>query len=245
MPEREFELQLEAARKDASAGIQFLFAYLGFHTVLSRNQAALDCVKQNSLFWRTIDGALHGEVFIALGRRFDHDSPYNLARLLKFTRENQQIFSLDALAARKRSQAPNADEWLPEFLAEAHVPTPADLKEMGRFVARLRATYDANYRDIRNKVLAHTEFVEDSDISTLYGRTDIGELANLLRGVQQVYEVLWQLYQNGRKPDWNYQIALPNEMLDSGIGKHNAHTLEERMIAEAATVLNALTNSDG
>ena len=243
MPEREFERQLEAARKDASVGTQFLFAYLGFHAVLSKNKEALDRVNQNSLFWKTIAGALQGEVFIALGRRFDHKSPYSLAHLLKLARENQQMFSLDALAARKRTQAGNADEWLPEFLAEAHVPTTADFKEMGRFAARLRATYHANYKDIRDKVMAHTEFVEDHDISALFGRTNIGEMANLFGGLRQINEVVWQLYNNGRQPEWNYQIALPDEILDLGIGKDDARTLEERIVAETAVVLTGLVDT--
>lgn len=240
MTSEEFEAALEMYRKEAHSGVQLLYAYLGMHAVLAGNARALEAVNRTPLFWRTIDGGLAAGFFIALGRVFDQDSRLNLDRLVKMAQDNLAIFSPDALALRKRRGANNADEWLPEFLQTAYVPSAKDFRETRKRVKKYRKIYDANYKPIRDKIFAHRELVADSDIQQAYAGTNIGELEELFGFLVHVYDVFRELLFNARKPEWNFEARCASEIVAQNLPRHDARALPERMVVEARELLEVL-----
>jgi hypothetical protein len=103
--ERAFEAELEVFRTEVEAGLQFLYAYLGLHATLANDPSALRRVNRTPLLWKTIDGALHGSAFIALGRVFDQTSDHNVDRLLGLAQRDLIIFSKERLGERKKKRA--------------------------------------------------------------------------------------------------------------------------------------------
>jgi hypothetical protein len=68
---------------------------------------------------------------------------------------------------------------------------------MRRRVAALRKLWDANYRQVRHQVFAHSEVIETSE---LFATTRIDELVEMLGSLEDLYEDLDQSQLNGRKP---------------------------------------------
>lgn len=199
-PEQLFARELEIFRTEAQVGAQFLYSYLTFNLIIGKNRKALDFVNHTPLFWNTNMGALQTSFFIVLGRIFDQTSKHNIGVLLKIAEKNANIFSKSALAARKRRENSNADEWIDDYLNHSYWPTARDFRELRKKVNDNRRIYETNYRDIRRKVYAHKEVAESADVQKLFSKTNIRELQQVFVFANALYEALWELFHNGRKP---------------------------------------------
>jgi hypothetical protein len=199
-PQAKFERELEVFRTEAEAAMQFLYAFLTVHAVAGDNKPVYNQLNKAPLFWNTTLAALQTAAFIALGRVFDQDSKHNVARLLRAAQDDMNIFSKTALGSRKQGSDSTPPEWLAEYVRNAYVPTPADFRRLRAHVLKYRRIYEANYRDIRRRLFAHKEVSSPADIAALFSRTNIRELQKLLAFLGSLYEALWQLYFNGRKP---------------------------------------------
>ena len=78
--------------------------------------------------------------------------------------------------------------------------TPDDFRRLRADVRRHRRVYEANYRDLRNRLFAHKKVSAQADIDALFAKTNIQELKEILAFLGKLYEALWQLFFNGRKP---------------------------------------------
>ena len=58
----------------------------------------------------------------------------------------------------------------------------------------------SQYRDIRNKHLAHDEVVDSVALSAMFAKTSLRDLEKLIRFLNQLERALWQLYYNGTLP---------------------------------------------
>ena len=117
-------------------------------------------------------------------------------------RENQQIFSKEALRRRKQKEAPNlTPSELDDFFRSVYEPTPDDFRNLRKCVAKWRKIYESNYSDIRHKFFAHKEFSDREEIDTLFANAKIDELKSMLIFLSSLHNALEQLFVNGRKPD--------------------------------------------
>ncbi len=200
---KQFEDELEIFRREAQSGTQFFYCYLAINAEISDSKKTLAAVNETPLFWQTIMGALQTASFIVLGRIFDQGSKHNIDKLLSIAQRHPDIFSKNSLRKRKQRGRPIEPEWLPDYLKRAHEPTPDDFRRLRRYVRRYRKIYQRNYRDIRHKLYAHKELSalsDKSDIEELFSRTRIGELQRIFVFLNRLYESLWELFHNGRKP---------------------------------------------
>jgi HEPN superfamily AbiU2-like protein len=232
-PRDEFGDELEILGKEVQSGAQFFYTYLSVHALLARDRGSLYTVNRTPLFWKTIDGALHASSFMALGRVFDQKSPHNIDCLIRLAQRHAEIFSKEALAARKRKAAVNADEWLDHFLTSVYVPTASDFRCARKYIFKYRRKYEARYGLIRDKILAHTELAGDADIGDAYGNTSILELEKIFVFLNQFHELAWQLYFNGRKPAWSRMEYSINRILKRRVLKRDAKTAQERVVADS------------
>lgn len=238
--ERAFEAELEVYRTEVEAGLQFLYAYLGLHAVLANDPSTLRSVNKTPLLWKTIDGALHGSAFIALGRIFDQASEHNVDRLLGLARRRLDIFSRERLGERKKRGSDNADAWLPAYLTSVYEPTPDDFREAKRRIDAHREIFNCIYRPIRNQIFAHKALVDASEVQALYEKTNINELAGILTFLHRLHEVLWQLFFNGNAPDWTYAIADVSALIKSDTPRREARSLPTRMLLETRDAIRSL-----
>ncbi len=242
-PEQRFVRELEVFRTEAQAGAQFLYAYLSFNSIISEKRKAYNEVNKTALFWNTAMGSLQTSFFIALGRIFDQNSRHNIDRLIKTAQDNKEIFSKNALAKRKKHESANADEWLDEYLKTAYEPTIKDFRVLRKKIKEYRNIYETNYRDIRHKIYAHKEVSDAEEMQKLFSKTNIRELQKVFVFVNSLYEALWQLLYNGRKPVLRRMRYSVKNMIRDRKPEWQSQTVQERMVGEVSDFLKTLTSN--
>lgn len=237
-PSAEFETELELFRTECQSAIQFFYAWDSAHAVAAKDKSVVRLLNQAPLFWNTAFGALQASTLVALGRVFDPDPKnHSVTRLLALAHANLDIFSKDALAARKRKLSANADEWLPEYLRGVYVPTGDDFRRLKRHVALRRKIYEQNYRPLRHTVFAHRGVTTRAEVSELFEKTNLRELRQLLVFLGQLYEALWQMYFNGHKPTLRPARFSVNRMLEQPSPNMKHGKLQERLVHETSQFL--------
>lgn len=231
-PEKMFAHELEVFRTEAQAEAQFLYAYLTIIAILGENKKALNAVNRTPLFWKTNIGALQSAFFIVLGRIFDQKSNHNIDSLLKIAQTNVNIFSKAALAERKKQNSPNANVWLDEYLKRVYEPTRDDFRALRKQIKKYRKIYEENYRDIRRKIYAHKEISEPTEVQKLFSKTNIRELEKVIVFVNALYEALWELLYNGKKPVLRpMRYSVKSMMRNRRPGWQN-QSVQERIVGE-------------
>jgi hypothetical protein len=157
---------------------------------------------------------LQASSLIALGRVFDQNSAHNLDRLLSIAQRNPEMFSKAALGGRRQGRSEQEPDWLQEFLSNTYEPKPRDFRRIRAYVRKWRMIYESRYADLRNKVFAHKELADDKETAPLFAQTNIRELQRLLTFLGSLYEALWHLFNNGRKPALRPQRYSTKRMRD-------------------------------
>lgn len=235
-----FEHELEVFRTEVEAATQFLYAFLAVHAVAADNKKVYKLLNKAPLFWNTNLGALQTAAFIALGRIFDQNSAHNVDRLLRLAQDNRQMFKKEALGRRRQGNDLEPPAWLEEYLQGVYEPTPEDFRRLKNHVKKRRSAYESNYRDIRRKFFAHKELSERTQIDALFGKTNIRELQRMLSFLRSLYEALWQLFNNGRKPVLRPNRYSLKKMRDVPTPEPRSKALQERIIYEAEGFLTSL-----
>lgn len=241
-PEQSFTRELEIFRKEVEEGAQHLYGYLSFYSIISENRKILNAINRTPLFWITTMGALQTSFFIVLGRIFDQNSKHNIDRLLKVAQDNISIFSKAALANRKRKGSDNADEWLDDYLKTVHEPTIKDFRALRKRVKEYRKIYETNYRDIRHKIYAHKEVSDSEEVQRLFSKTNNRELQLMFVFVNALYEALWELFNNGRKPVLRPMRYSVKSIRRDRKPEWQSKSVQERMVGEVEDLLTVLAH---
>jgi hypothetical protein len=197
-PETEFERELQIFGNDVDVAIQCFYVWLTVHEVARTNRKLYDLLNKDAGFWNVATGSIQANSLITLGRIFDTQrQSYNVRRLLKLGELNIAIFSKEALRKRKSRQSANALQWIDDYILDVYVPTASDFKRLQSFVDARRRVYGSCYKQLRDKVYAHKE---RTDVTGFVAKTNVRELGRLLSAMQHLYNVLWNLLQNGEKP---------------------------------------------
>lgn len=235
----EFENELESFRSEAESAIQFFYAWRTINEVASKDKQVVAALNKAPLFWNTSLGALQTAAFIALGRVFDQEqNTHNIDRLIRIGQMNPQIFTLDALADRKRRGSSNANEWLDEYLANAYVPNPEDFRRLRKHVAARRKIYAESFRPIRHQVFAHKQVADESHTYTLFANAKIAEIQKLMVFLRRLHIALWELFFNGRKPVLRPARYSVTQMLAQPSAK--GRSLQERLTRETEAFLKSI-----
>jgi hypothetical protein len=209
----EFETELEIFRKEEESAQQFFFSYLSVRTLAAGSPDVLRMMNTNPLFWVTVHYSMLVAAFVALGRIFDQDSKHNIDRVIGIAANDLSIFSLDALRARKEALDITAEE-AAEYVVGKHALASDDLKLLRKQIDVRRRIYEDRYRDIRHKVFAHKATADMTEINGMFAKTNIEEMKALFGFLHALHEALWELFNNGRKPDLKpYEFVLSPDPL--------------------------------
>lgn len=235
----DFENELEVFRREAESAVQFFYAWRTVNEVAAKDKGIVAALNKAPLFWNTSLGALQTSTFIALGRVSDQEqNTHNIDRVLRIGQRNPEIFSLNALADRKRRANSNADVWLGEYLVNAYVPNPDDFRRLRKHVATRRKIYEASLRPIRHQVFAHKQVAEQSEMYALFANAKITDIQQLLVFLRRLYEALWELFFNGRKPVLRPARYSVTQMLAQPSVK--GRSLQERLTRETESFLKSI-----
>jgi hypothetical protein len=245
--EQAFEQELEIFRKNCESAAQFFYGQLTINEVASRRPAVHSFLNQNAMFWNTAAGAMQVATFMAIGRSFDQHSPHNVDRLLKLAQADPGMFARQSLRTRKQGGAPAAPSWLDDFMRDVYVPVHADFRRLRGHVKKHRRIYESNYRELRHKVFAHTETTDEADIELLFSKTNKREMERLLLFLMRLYESMWHLFANGRKPtlrplppsvNRSGRLTLPRTSL-SGVHRKMTHETQDLLVRAASHLAKA------
>ena len=235
--EKEFESELEVFRDEIETGLKVLFTFLAVHATAHDKPNIIAKLNAAPYFWRTVLYSLQSTQFIVLGRVFDSSSEHNVHRLIKSAQENTAIFSKDALAARKLAGSENAEEWLPEYMTHVYEPEASDFRRLRSHIAQRKKIYMGVYRDIRRKVFAHKELVDHGTINELFQSTSIAELKEIFIFLSKLYQALWQLFHNGRKPLLRQQPHSVKKLLARQSKPWEPKTLQKLIVEDTQFLL--------
>jgi len=242
-PESKFLHELETFRKEAEGAIQFWYSHLSIHAVASKNSKVHSALNQHALFWNTTLGALQASAFMTLGRIFDQGSKHNIDLLIQCAQRNSSIFSLSALRSRKILGSPNATEWIDEYMQSAYEPSPEDFRRLRKHINRYRKIYDSKYKDIRHQVYAHHGASDESEVISLFAKTNITEMQKMFVFLKQFHESLWQLFFNGRKPILRQMRFSSSRMLKMPLAKHSPQYIQDRIVQDTKDLLLSLASN--
>jgi AbiU2 len=219
--------------------LQFFYGFLAIHACAADTPSVHRLLNTAPLFWNSTLGALQTSTFVVLGRIFDQSSPHNIGILLALAENNPSIFSKAALKRRKLASAANAPSWIAEYMDTAHVPKPADFRRLRGYASKHRKTYLAKYQDLRHKVFAHKEITDATQISALFARTNIREMQRMLLFCLSLYDALWQLFVNGKKPVLRSRKISVDRIRERGVVHGRSNAVHERIVEEAEAFLKA------
>jgi hypothetical protein len=238
---RDFEHALEIFRTNIEPSAQFFYAYVAVHAIAGKHSTVYRLLNRTPLFWNTSLGALQTAAFIAVGRVFDRTTSHNLTALLDLVEQNRQIFSKQALRARRQADDPRG-EWLDDFMQRAHEPTTADFRRLRKSAQRWCAIYDERYRVPRNKVFAHTVMTDEDDIHVMMAKTRVRELERMLTFLLSLHDALWESLHNGRRPVLRRRTYSLKQML-ARPRSYKGRTPQERIVIEAKRLLLAAADN--
>src|SRR5262249_40859532 len=121
-------------------------------------------------------------------------------RLLTIASKDLSVYSRKALANRRRTSDLTAEK-IDAFVSGAFEPKAEDFRAIRKQVGAQRKIYKVRYQDVRDKVFAHNEVGGIEEANQLRAKTSADELKSLLEFLSEVHEAIWQLLQNGRKPE--------------------------------------------
>jgi hypothetical protein len=177
------------------------YTYEELNRLESNDSAVLDVLNADALFWKTYRNATVSSLFMTMGRIFDVAADaITIKTLLQITLGNLQLFSKDALRARKIGKGPEP-EWLDGFMAQAWVPTkPAELRHLQKVLNTHAARFKETYVPVRHAVHAHRLMSDDRAGDELYPKTNRKELGKTLHFLRDLIDALQHLYDNGAEP---------------------------------------------
>ena len=216
-----------------------LYADFAINQAASQSKGLLSRLNNTPTFWLTVFSAFQTAAYISLGRIFDRESRYNIEQLLNTAESRSDLFSREALAVRKREGRTSDPSWLTEYLDKAHYPGANDFQRLRKKVDKHRKLYERVIRPARNKYIAHREKQDHAEVASLFSRGKVEDLWKLVVFLQQLHEVLWNLYHNGKKPRFRpmrYSITAMIKRPSTGTSAH------ETIVRETMQIMKMIEN---
>lgn len=191
-------------RREVMTATWSFYAWKHINNIAAQDRNVLRGMNNTPAVWNTITHALQTTFFITLGRIFDVDGgALSISSFLNKCQTEIQQFGKSALTQRKQADAKSGEklDWLDGYIANAYEPRAEDFRALKRAAKKHKAKYEDIYRPIRNLVVAHTNLAAAEATSTLFEKTRIGDIEEILLFLHQVVEVITQLHINGRKTE--------------------------------------------
>lgn len=187
-------------RNEITTACQAFYAWKDIHNIASKDKNIHRGLNENALTWNLITHSLQNTFFITLGRIFDIDGEaFSIHILLRSCMENLDQFSKDALRERKTRDSKTGEQpWLNEYIESSYQPYKKDFQKLRGEISKKQRQYEAIYRPIRNKVIAHKEFESMECVDKLFGKTNIGDIQELLKFLHQIECIIFDLLYNGK-----------------------------------------------
>lgn len=213
----------------------YLYSEMAVQHAASKSKKLLNRLNWTPRFWITHSAATQAAAYLSIARVFDRSSAYNIDALLNTFEASLSLFSLEALAERKRDGQTKNPEWLAEYLKDAYFPTQKDVDRLRSRVAKQRLIYERAIEPARHKYIAHRVKVDQNEVRALFGAGKVKELCRMVTFLYALYQALSQQYLNGRKPilrPLRYSVRTIYDSARSDGAPHEAIVAETRKLME-------------
>lgn len=203
--EDEYWLSFHLIRGEVEAAIKSNYAYLTINNLSVEKPSVLKKFNKFPEFWTLNSFSLQTTFFIVFGRIFDDRADsHSIQKLVDATVANPGFFSKKALRQRKRESASIRGPdpaWLVDYVRDAWEPVTADLAPLKTALAPHHAKFKAIYQPIRHQYFAHKSIQGAAGISALFGKTLIGDVAEILRFLHTLLWAITEMAWNAKPPD--------------------------------------------
>ena len=191
---------LKEYRSEVYVATSCYFAWKSINNLGANDPKLFQALQRNALSWNLIVHSLQITFFSALGRLFDQDTRSLTARTF-VSKCEAELDQFGKSAFETRRLAGNhgvRPDYLDGYMAGVYEPVAADFQKLGIAIAPWEKLYKSNYQPIRHKLIAHKDIATIGGKESLFAKTNIGEIEEILKGLYQVAAVVEQLINNGK-----------------------------------------------
>ena len=187
--------------REEFAAAHAFFLWKGINNCAANDWEVYRSINEQALSWNIITHSLQTTFFIALGRLFDADGDaFSVHSYLRSCIENIDQFSATELRKRKiAANNGNVPDWLEEYMLDAYVPCESDFQRLRGELSKRQKQCEEIHRPIRNQIFAHKDAESMENVESLFEKTRIDQIEELLSFLYQIQEVVWQFLVNGRR----------------------------------------------
>ncbi len=232
--ENKFKKYLESLYQEVERCSQIYYCYFSLHKIASSNEKTHKALNMTPEFWSTCLYCLESSLLIGIGRLFE--GIYSVEEILKTSKNNLIIFSKESLKVRKQSTSDNANKWIHEYLENVYVPSKSDFLRLEKCVEKYKTLYREKVKETR-KYFAHPR--------NLVIETNINDIQKIIIFSYKLYNALWELYNNGRKPILRQIPFSLDRLLKSKTIKGNPVMPQSYIVNDTKKILDILTRAAG
>ena len=208
--------QIDNIRKETETTLRVLYALRQFRLFLTK-QEDVEKLNENVHFWLIYESSLRTNLFLGIRRLYEGKSDsFNFQKFIFYCIENVDKFSKESLRARKMADSSNADEWIDNYMQDVYEPTENDFKKLARGVRNNSKKMKGIYTEAASKIYAHAIHMDHASIASITDQLSFDEMESALLSIWHTYEQIWQMYENGREPQFDIgSYPYEQEVIDS------------------------------
>ena len=212
--------KMDNLRKETETTLRVLYALRQFRLFLTEPDD-VEKINTNVHFWLIYESSLRSNLFLGIRRLYEGKSDsFNFQSFIYHCIKNVDKFSKKSLRARKIAASENADEWIDNYMKDVHEPTEYDFKKLAIGVRRNSKKMKGIYTEAASKIYAHAIHVDHASISSITDQLSFDEIELALLTIWHTYEQIWQMYENGREPQFDIgNYPYEQEVIDSVIAQ--------------------------
>jgi hypothetical protein len=192
-------------RIESESSLRFLYSLIAFNEAMTSSET-VNKINKNPDFWRLFEASMFSNVFIAIRRLYEkRPSYFCIQRFTENCIANVEEFSLSSIRDRKFREGALSYEEASRYISNKYEPSEEDFKEMSAFIRSRSKNMKGIYSDVASTVYAHAIHFSHSEVLSANQTLNLHEIERALLSVWHVYEQVWQLYENGRKPTYDVE----------------------------------------
>ena len=197
---------LNKIRDEITVATQAFFAWKSIHNVTSKDKKTEQALNSNALSWNIYLHSLQNTFFITIGRLFDTNSQScSIHLLFRQCKNSINEFSKSSLRRRRIKDTNNIKpDYLDDFISNTYEPKLSDFKKLKKNISRVQRIYEQHFRPVRHKVFAHNDADYIANNSELFSGVMLNDAEDILKTLYKVEKVIWDLYMNGKKMNYDY-----------------------------------------
>ncbi len=188
-------------RNETETTLRVFYALRQFRYFVSKAEA-VEKINQNANFWLLFETSLRTNLFLGIRRLYEAKrDTFNFQTFINSCLENIDEFAPSALRERKCAGRANAHEWIEKYMQDVYEPSAQDFRALARLVRENSRKMKGPYIDAATKIYAHAIHLDRASMAEISDQLNFEEIEQALLSIWHVYEQIWQLYENGCRPN--------------------------------------------